>query len=420
MKPNLILSASALFLSALTLYSMEPQRDTINHRKFTDELGFFQKAERELSDPRFMFHDDKFGMDLGIGGTVGIMGSYTYAGAIQASSFAPAKIDVPSDFSNSFMANLSECELHAKARMSIKNHKIVAFLKIRGDQTKVAVNQAYISLDGFSAGLIPTFFSDLEAGVHMEGCCAPQADLGHPLFGYTLKKNGWEFAVAAEEAAFSMDSYQFAGIGSNYQPMPDMTLHIKTRWKWGHVQLGAIFRNLTYWARPEGTLIAAEGKNGHCPGWGLALSGNIKPSEKLKLSYFLEGGRGIAKYMSIFSPLNLEVALSKEEQDGYSVLETVPLLSGSLMAQYNWTDFLTSSAVLQYAKCFSLSDASVSDNVSHLIMGAVNIFWNIGDFADLGLEYMYGRRNEYADYSLTPGQPYGNAHNFSIFMKYMF
>ena len=415
-----LLAASALFLSALTLHAMEPVRDTIDHRKFSDELGFFQKAERELNDPRFMFHEDDFGMDLGIGGTVGVMGSYTYEGAVLSSYFAPANIDVPSDFSNSFLAKLSGCELHAKARMSIKNHKIVAFLKVSGDATKIAVEQAYISLDGFSAGLIPTFFSDLEAGVHMEGCCAPQADLRHPLFGYTLKKNGWEFAVSAEEASVNVDSYEFVGTGSNYQPVPDIALHVKTHWNWGHVQLGAIFRDLTYWARPDGTVISSEGKNGHCFGWGLALSGNIKPSEKLKFSYVFEGGSGISKYMHIFSPLDLEMGLCKYQEDGYSVLKPIPLFSGALMAQYSWNKYLTSSAVLQYAKRFELDGVSADDSVSHLILGAVNLFWNIGDFADLGIEYMYGRRNEYPDSSLSPWQPYGNAHNLSVVMKYMF
>jgi len=415
-----------LFISSVPSFALEPKKDSTDRRSYSNELGFFQKAERELNDPRFMFHDDKIDMDMGIGGTVGVKGAYTFAGSVYSASFQPAMINIPA-YSNSFQVTPQSCELHAKARAKLFGHKIIAFVKFQGENTDkfyVKLDQAYISVDGFSAGLIPSFFNDLESGVRADAMSNQQSDVTHPLIGYTFRKNGWEGAISAELADIDMSKFIDLGIESNYQPMPDFVIHGKKRWDKGHVQLGAVFRNLTYWKseKTEEEFLSKSG-NGHAFGWGLSLSGNYLPSKSLKLSYALIGGAGISKYADILAPAQIDVGI-KYIQDKEYTMSGVPLVSASLMAQYWWRENLSSSFVLQYARTFMDSFIIADEMDRSNLLGLANIYWYMSDFAYVGLQYMYGRRSVYEipDYleHVAQKSTVGNAHRVTAVLKFMF
>jgi len=432
-KMKRILSLFLLF-AALPSFALVPKKDSLDRRVYTDELGFFQKAERELNDPRFMFHDDKIDMDLGIGGTVGVKGTYTFAGSLYADGFKPAMINIPS-YSNSFMVSPQSCELHVKARAKLFGHKIIAFVKFKGASTNgfsVSMDQAYISFDGFSAGLVPSFFNDLESGVRTDAVSNPQSDVTNPLIGYTYKKNNWEAAISAEKAYVSMDdAFSKLGVYSNYQPMPDFVLHGKRRWEKGHVQLGAVFRNLTYLKTPQKEHPAVDTKgNGHIFGWGLSLSGNYVPFKALKLSCALVGGQGISKYIDIFEPTGMDIAVTnvkdvKETGEQVYTMKAVPMISASVMAQYWWMENLSSSFVLQYGHCFQNSFITdVDDLDKNLALALANIYWYMSDFAYVGLQYSFGFRNVNAIFPEYEGSPMpsnkSGAHRISAVLKFMF
>jgi len=432
-KMKRILSLFLLF-AALPSFALEPKKDSLDRRVYTDELGFFQKAERELNDPRFMFHDDAIDMDLGIGGTVGVKGTYTFAGSMYADAFKPAMINIP-PYSNSFMVSPQSCELHAKARAKLFGHKIIAFVKFKGSSTNgfsVSMDQAYISFDGFSAGLVPSFFNDLESGVRTDAVNNPQSDVTNPLVGYTYRKNNWEAAISAEKAYISMDeSFSKLGIYSNYQPMPDFVIHGKRRWNKGHVQLGAVFRNLTYLKTPleDPTHDYPKG-DGHTFGWGLSLSGNYVPFKALKFSCSLVGGQGISKYIDIFEPTGMDIAVVdvKSIEDSSAkeyTMKGVPMISASLMAQYWWMENLSSSFVLQYGHCFQNSFiTNIDDLDKNLALALANIYWYMSDFAYVGLQYSFGYRDVNAIFPEMEGAEApsnkGAAHRLSAVLKFMF
>lgn len=418
-----LLVFAAMLLLSLPAAGKLTVRDTIDHRIYTRELGFYQKAERELSDPRFMLHDDANDVDFGIGGTVGAQASYTVHGALASYKFSPAKIDVPTYSSNAFMANPFNCELHAKVRAKLFGHKIISFIKIKtDDDLKISLGQAYISFDGFSIGIIPSFFSDLEAGVKSGGTVVPQPDKSQPLIGYTFRWKQFEAALSLEKAAFQLDAYKIKGVASNFQPMPDIAGHFKHYWDKGHVQLGVVVRNLSYWARDEETAqTGADGINAYTLGIGGSLSGNFKLSDRLKFSYVLAGGKGIARYLDIFSPLNIEVGLTNRvTSEGYAILDAQPIFNSSLMAQFWWTDFLSSSVILQYAHAFDMPGFTPSDSARNICFATANLFWYLNDSAYAGIEYMFGSRSEYANLSKCPSKPFGLAHRFALVLAYQF
>lgn len=72
-----ILAATFVLLSAGTAKASTNvtavKDSTINRsiREYVEEVGFYQKANRDLGDPRFMFSDSKGNVDFGINAILG-------------------------------------------------------------------------------------------------------------------------------------------------------------------------------------------------------------------------------------------------------------------------------------------------------------------------------------------------------------
>ena len=417
-----------LFLACISLCGMpvqaEIKRDTTNVdiREYKEETGYFQKANRDLNDPRFMFHDTKYNIDFGIGGTIEAAAFYGFNGAIPGDVFTPADISVPTDRSNLFGMKVSGSELHTKARKKWKNHSLVGFLKIGFDaNNKAELKQAYVSFDGFSVGKIPTFFIDLEFGVMSRLAVSTQADVAQPLFGYTYRhKKGWEVAAALELASLKMDKYSIENVGSSYQAMPDFTAHVKYRWDKGHVQLGGVVRRMTYWAKDDKTLYDAAGKNKSVMGYGACLSGNYKPVKDLTLSAIFTGGRGIAKYMDYCASLPLDLGLSSEMDGTYKVMKSIPLSSAAFSAQYEWNKKFSAAAQVGYARCFQKDGITHSDPFKSCIFTSLNFFYYIKDWAFIGAEYLFGQRNDYGEISEAKPELKGRANRIILVGAFMF
>ena len=423
-----------VLLSSITCLKAQDY-DTINDniREYANELGFFQKAHRDLSDPRFMFHDPDRGVDFGLGGTTQIGTFYEFFGNSNlgsnssSSEFNPANITVPTDKTPNFGSFVGGCELHAKSRVTWQDHKMIAYLKMGADDNGgVSISQVYISIDNFSFGKIPSFFIDLESGVNCRFTVSPQADLAQTLFGYTYRtKNNWEFAAALEHANVDVDDYGITHLKTDYQPLPDFSGHIKYRWENGHIQLGCVLRNMTYWATDNQTVYYQDGDNKHTLGYGLALSGNFKCSPKLLVSYNLLGGCGLAKYMSYFAGLRLDLGVRDEMDGRYMLMAGVPLASFSLGVQYKWNNYITSSFLTGHAQCFEKDGLYNIDPTRCLDFFSFNTYWNLSDFMLCGIEYYYGTKTTYRPVESnniqgTQGPVFGQSHRVTAVIAYMF
>ena len=407
------------------------KRDTtsVDIREYTNEPGYFQKANRDLNDPRFMFHDDKTNFDFGVGGTVEAACYYGFNGALPSSAFTPDVIAVPTDRSNMFGTKIGGSELHAKARVYWKNHKVTGYIKFGGDSNnKIELKEAYISFDGFSIGKIPSFFTDLEFGVMGRMTVSTQSDVSQPLVGYTYRhKKGWEVAVAIERANLRMEDYSIDNVNWSYQTMPDITAHVKYRWDKGHVQLGGVLRRMTYcaydsiWAKSlDRPILASDGKNMHVWGYGVSLSGNYKPTKGLTLSAIVNGGKGIAKYTDYCSDLNLDLGYSNKEDGNYQVMEALPLASAAFSAQYEWQKKFSTAVQFGYARCFQKETTPYVDAFKSCTFASANVFYYIKDWAFIGLEYLYGKRTEYADPKVPKPRHYGHSNRVVLVGAFMF
>ena len=418
-----------LFISAICIvmaceaFAAAPLKDTINTniRAYRDEVGFYQKANRDLGDPRFMFSDPEGKIDFGIGGTAKITTAGGFGGQSEAFSFRPSSISIPTVHAGMYNMSVGGTEVHFKARTYMGEHKMVAFIKLNGDFDKsVSLNQAYISLDNFSVGLIPSFFMDLEVGVMTTGLgFDSQVDMTHPLIGYTWRfKNGLSLAAALEWPELNLDHYpQSLGVGTAYQPVPDFAGHLKYRFEKGHIQFGAVARGMTYWVFNVPVIYEDQGEDRMAFGYGLSFSGNYNPTSRLKLSWELSAGRGYAAYLNNLGDLHLDLGMLHEPLDGYVQMAGIPATSDQIAAQYKWSEKFTSSVVLGYTHCKQEKTIYNADPFKSSFSAIANFFWNINDYSYFGVEYLFGNRRIY----VQDGTPsFGLAHRLAVVMAYCF
>ncbi|MCQ2173865.1 MAG: hypothetical protein MJY61_01890 [Bacteroidales bacterium] len=421
---NMILIAFALaVVIPFTANAQAIVRDTTvkDITQYRDEMGFYQKANRDMGDPRFMFSDKRTGIDFGVGGVVKGVASYGFGGAVSTVAFNPWSLSVPTDKSPGFYGKLSDSYLYAKARAKLGKYKITAFLKIDGDDNnKIKLAEAYLSLNGFSLGMIPTFLTDLEYGVKSTGTALTSlVDKPHFLIGYTQRfKCGLSLAGSLELPTVDLDHYgQQSGIGTTYQPLPDIALKLKYNWTGGHLQFACMFRYLSYWSFEYPPEYDNVGINGHVPGYAIAFSGGVKLSPMFKISWDFIGGRGINSYLRSFQGMKLDLAINNSTDGVYKSMSAVPSVNAGISFEAAWSRKFCSSFVLFDSHVFDSPRYTLYDNFRNALGGLANFFWNFDDYAYCGIEYMFLNKRLYA----ANGAPdFGQAHRLAFVMAYCF
>lgn len=401
---NSIKSTLCLALCLISLQARCELRDTshVASLDYTGELGYFQKANRDLGDPVFMLYDDKLGLDFGIGGTVKVNAFFDCLGNLYGRKFSPTNISVPTDHSNTLGATVKDSELHVKARYHFGKHKVIAFLKVNGnDSNMIKIDQAYVSFDGFSIGLIPSFFSDLEVGYLTAGYnVTSPVSFTHPLVGYKRQfGNHWVFGASLEKPEVSIPQWlDSRGLSPDSQCFPDVTLHTKCRWEGGHVQLGILARNLKYWTYTPPVQYSAQGDSFYRFGYGISLTGHQQVSEKFSLSGEFVYGKGISRYMDVFNGVVSDLGVVNEKVGDNYRMDVLPVFNGLVSAQCEWSEKLTSTVIISYARSFEVGGValpgyewqSFDRNFNHSVYGLANLFWNISPSALAGIEALYG------------------------------
>lgn len=390
-------------------------------REYVDEIGFYQKANRDLGDPRFMLSDSKGGVDFGIGGTCKVTTFYGFGGETSGFSFKPSSISIPTDPSSSYNMSIDGTEIHFKARTDIKGHKLGAFIKFSSNHNKeIRLDRAYISYDNFSVGLIPSFFMDLEVGVMTTGLgFNTQVDITHPLIGYTFRPSSrWSIATAIEWPEVDINEYdESIGIDATHQPVPDLAAHVKYRGSKGHVQFGAVVRYMSYWSAIFPVTPESDKIENHSIGYGFSFSGNYRPTSRLKLSWELSAGKGYANYLKNLRDLDLDLGIDAIFGSKYPTMSAIPATSDQIAAQYDFSKKFSSSIVLSYSHCSKGARLINLDNFCESYSAIANFFWNIDEYSYLGIEYLFGTRKIYT----SENKPsLGRAHRAALVLAYCF
>ena len=373
---------------------------------YNPELGYFQKAETDLGDPRFMFTDNTGKFVFGVGATFHMTGYYDFAGAIDDYTFKPSLISVPTDDSKHLGFTMSNTEFHIKAKSFLGRHRLIAFLQVNNKaqewgNNEMRLTQAYISWNNFSVGRTYSFFMDLEAGAMTVDMQGANGEVGrtHCLVGYTLPfRDKWTFAVAAEEPSFNIVSTEPHGVGVDFQPAPDVAMHIKYKGDIGHVQLGGLLRLMAYYSTKGEIFHPEDSKTFYTPGYGLSLSGKINATPWLSLSAQITGGTGISAYINDLDDMNINFGLLKDtDAEGYRQLKGVPVEAGYASATIRWNDALRSTLLYGFTAVNKQKDMVLFSDLKTSQYYATNLFWYVSQYLFVGVEYLHGFKTIYAE-----------------------
>ena len=391
--------------------------DSLWYRVYNPEQGYFQKANFDKSDPRFMIANENQTFKFGIGGSVRVVAFADFAGSIDDDNFITSLIPIPTNNYGQFRIFANQSRLNLKVVGKIKENPIVAFMEggFNGQGNAFKLRHAYVSFIGLTIGRTWSTFMDLQASPSTIDGEGPNNQIAnrHSMIRYTYYyQNKLQVAVAAEMPEILMDAHTVPTlkIYTQRQHIPDFTSHIKYQDKFGHVQLGGILRIMNYGDSTK------RQKSLFVLGGGISLSGTFKLWKEATLFYQLNGGKGIASYMQDLSLFNYDLLPTFS---GIAKMNTAWMYGGYVALQQYWTKRIHSNIAYGLTRLETppgdhiYFEQQVPWYYSYGHYFAINTFWNFFDFATVGIEYVWGAR-------VNLSGEKGEANRINLLLKYDF
>ncbi|MDR2970907.1 MAG: porin, partial [Bacteroidales bacterium] len=391
--------------------------DTLWVRIYNPERGYFQKANFDKSDPRFMVSDEYQNFRFGIGGIVRLVAFVDFMGMVPDYDFVTSLIPIPTDNYGQFDLFSSYSRLNVKAVGKIKESPVVSFIEggFSGTDNTFKLRHAYVSFLGLTVGQTWSTFMDLQASPPTIDGEGPnnQIALRHPMIRYTYyyeDKLQAAFAVEMSQLLMNETYVKPFGIYTQKQHIPDFIAHVKYQNKFGHLQLGALLGMINYGDSSQTK------QSFYITGGGLSLSGTFNLWKKSKLYYQIDGGRGIASYIQDLSLFDYELLPTFT---GDKKVNTAWMYGGYLAFQRFWTNKVHSNVVYGITRLETPEgDREIYKQYApwyykHGQYLAVNTFWDFYDFAHVGIEYVWGERCDLNNAK-------GHANRINLLLQYDF
>jgi hypothetical protein len=262
-------------------------------------------------------------------------------------------------------------------------------------QTTIHLVNGFGQLGKFLAGQTPSTFMDTEVFPVTLDYWSPSSRIFYlnvqvrytPV--YTSKER---FAIALERPGGTSDRTDYANTIdiSNVRPrlpLPNLATHYRRDWKWGYTQMAALVKYLEWKDMSDSTAYNLSGRD---IGWGLNFSTVINATKRLKFKLQGEFGEGFENYMADPSP---DVALENNSSPKGKALPAWGFFS---FAEVEWTPKLKSS--IGYSMItITNSDLQSSDAFRKGQYALINLRSYPVENAMVGIEYQYGRRDNFSD-----------------------
>ncbi|MCH5241437.1 MAG: hypothetical protein J1F67_03310 [Muribaculaceae bacterium] len=362
--------------------------------------------------PRFTLvgKDSKF--YLGMGANVKMVGDFDWGSPItNPNIFAPKDIPMKPEEGNRgqtlFSVGQSNIYWNFVALPGSKNQVGLFFDVIflgNSSTPVIQIHYLYMKYRGFTAGYVVSTFTDLKAEPYSIDFGGPNAMtlVRHPNIYYTQK-----FGKRKEwTAQLGLDMPDMASFESYYQTkkvnqrMPDIPLFLQRSWcqDKGWLRFSAIFRDLQY--------MRSNGKNEGVFGWGVKLSGKTPIVGGLSACWEAVYGKGISSYIQDMSGEGEDLLPVYNEKMDKQEAVKVWGAYGSLQYNFGKCAFwnITYSQVRAYGKNWKVPAGS-DPNPDFNHIGSLykygqyitsNLIFNVSSFAQLGVEYLWGRRMNYS------------------------
>jgi len=218
-----------------------------------------------------------------------------------------------------------------------------------------------------------------------------------PLVRYQVPFNEhWQLNLGVEQPGAEVDT-SIDSDARSVNHVPDGGFNI--RWedsKIGHVQFGAIFRDISV----KGPLVGEQ----NTFGWGLNLSAALNPTENDSIQLQLTYGEGLFRYFND-DFVNNDAAFNSSGE-----LCPIPAFGAVIGYTHKWSPYLRSTASYGYVHLDPFfSQGPMAYESTHY--GSLNLVWQARKRLTVGLEALYGKKE-------TQGGAEGDSFRIQLGMVY--
>lgn len=275
---------------------------------------------------------------------------------------------------------------------------LVGFGKDVGQTTFHLVN-AYAQLGKVGAGQTASVFMDTEVfpvTLDYWGPLSRVFFLNIQLRYVILQKTKRQLIVALERPGATADGGDYASSIEiqHIQPtfkVPNLTAHYRQQFNWGYVRVAGLVKSIKW----KDLDTSNYNLSGSAIGWGSNLGAVINATKKIKFKIQGVAGQGIENYIADVTP---DVGLKSQPGNLTKPLQGVALPAWGFFsfAEITWSKTLQSSigySMLQITN----SDLQSSSAFRKGQYGLINLRYYPVDKVMWGIEYQYGRRDNFSD-----------------------
>jgi hypothetical protein len=287
-------------------------------------------------------------------------------------------------------------------------------------QTTIHLVNGFAQIGKWIVGQTPSTFMDTEVFPVTLDYWGPSSRIFflNVQLRYTPVYNAKErFAIALERPGATADGTDYSNsVDISHVkprlPLPNLATHYRHNWKWGYTQIAALVKYLQ-WKDVSDTTV--HNLNGSDIGWGLTLSTVLNASKRLKFKLQGEYGEGFENYTADPSP---DIALESNHGNLLTPVKgkALPALGFFSFAEFEWTSKLKTS--IGYSMMtIKNTDLQSPDAFRRGQYGLFNLrYYPIADVM-FGIEYQYGKRDNFSDGFHSTGNKIQCAFRFNFSRK---
>ena len=337
-----------------------------------------------------------------LGANIKLNGFYDAFGGLQGNeTFNVGIIDVfGTDDSPSFHMDLYQTQLRFEATYFEKKSGQRVYTKVESDfwggNGAMRLRLAYVETRHWQIGQNWNNFGDELLWPNIMEWEGPPSGVWirtpHIKYSNTFKDENWIYELSIEAPINNYVSFEEFGLNVEEanQNTPDLTVAFKKAFRWGHLRLSTIGRNIRY---------TLDDNIEDFFGYGFSFSGLYFTPRRNTLQFQLVGGKGITAYMTSLSGLGYDGYLN---EDGDFV--ATPAAGGWASYEYFLTPRLHANFVLGFTRYnfldvqefelrFDEDDQEIviqGDFINSHFYGIVNLMYDPFPRMTIGLELDYG------------------------------
>lgn len=298
-------------------------------------------------------------------------------------------------------------------------------------QTTIRLRQAWGSIGKFLAGQTNSTFMDGDVFPNSLEYWGPTG----MVFYRNIQIRYTPLMTKSDNLAFALENPGASGDGgvlsdrielSSVKPLfnvPDLTAHYRYTGNWGYVQLGGVVGSIKWRNVNDSSYYNPDGKggavylqlNGSAIRWGGTISTNINIGKKAVFRGQYVYGEGMENYMND-APVDVAVTRNYEGNTIEQPIrgKALPVWGATAFVDVNWSNLFSSSFGYSVTTIKNTNLQS-QDAYKQGQYGLVNLLYYPVNNVMAGVEYNFGRRDNYAGsfHSTTSEIRFGFKYNFS-------